>query len=486
MINGSIFHLPLADKSVHCIVLSPPYWGLRDYGLAPIVISGELDCVHKWSSEREARATNNTAHKGKVIQKEGYINPFRAGASYIDQPLPQGGGSFCLNCSAWRGSLGLEPTPELFIEHCRIYARECWRVLRDDGTMWVNIGGSYAASGRGGGGSGVHDKDVGRSITIANQRRAPAKGYKQKDLVPTPWLFAIALQQDGWYLRSDIIWQKPNPMPESVTDRPTRSHEYVFLFSKSRRYFYDADAVRESQTGNTHSRGYGDGGAKARAAERQGRHKDWAEKTRAIIVPGGRNLRSVWTIPTHGFDKAHFATFPPRLIEPMIKAGTSERGVCIKCGSQFERVVNKEQITDNHWSDKSGQHRANVPGQEVSSTSVFRTHKYNINHTLGFRPTCRHYDHLPHDRTDPNWTVPLNWPTGKAIVLDPFGGAGTTELVAAQLGRRGVSVELSPEYCRMGRERIADDMLPMLELIERKQVLQQASLFAPDNGKISP
>lgn len=480
MINGSIFHLPLADKSVHCVVFSPPYYGLRDYQLDPIIIGGELDCVHEWGSEQLIKQQSNWhTLDDYIIGAHGNVGSGKQNAGKSGTH-----GSFCLNCSAWRGSLGLEPTPELFIEHCRIYAKECWRVLRDDGTMWVNIGASYAGSGKGGNpDKSPHQKQATNKGSLTGSSPI-LNNYKAKDLVPTPWLFAIALQQDGWYLRSDIIWQKPNPMPESVTDRPTRSHEYVFLFSKSRRYFYDADAVRENVSGTAHKRQKKDGSSPSLnfkmgvVGSGNRNNPSFQSYMKDLPAAAGRNLRSVWEINTHGFSEAHFATFPPRLIEPMIKAGTSEGGVCVECGGQFERVVDRLTATP-------GQPVGYIQNTRMRNDGDRAGHWINqSSHTLGFRPTCNHYDHLPHDRTDPDWTAPLNWLTEKATVLDPFGGAGTTELVAVRLGRCGVSIELSREYCRMGSDRIADDMPPMLELIERKREPRQVPLFAPDNGKI--
>ncbi len=464
MINGSIFHIPLKNKSVHTIIYSPPYFGLRDYGLDPILIGGKLDCVHEWGSELQV----DKQHQWKPGHGGLQDNQVRAGAH------KRFNGSFCLNCNAWRGLLGLEPTPELFIEHCKIYARECWRVLRDDGTMWANIGSSYSGSW----GSQSHDPEGKAKRAGYNTRQPtsyPHAVYKSKDLIPTPWLFAIALQQDGWYLRSDIIWQKPNPMPESVTDRPTRSHEYVFLFSKSKRYFYDADAVREKLTQSSISRLSQDIENQIGTTRANGGMKTNGN-FKAVGNPAGRNLRSVWSIPTHGFSEAHFATFPPKLIEPMVKAGTSEGGVCVECGSQFERVVNTSYSNPGNRSTNGPRSKS-----QRHESLGFDVRLEKTNHTLGFRPTCTHYDHLEYDRSDPDWIAPLNWPTDKAIVLDPFGGAGTTQLVATRLGRQGVSIELSPEYCRMGRDRTRDDIPPMMELIDRTvdalQKPQQAALF---------
>ncbi len=211
------------------------------------------------------------------------------------------------------GQLGLEKTPELYVEHLVAVFREVRRVLRDDGTLWLNLGDSYASTSA----SGTQGQPGQRADRTFTAERMPAKTgavLKSKNLVGIPWRVAFALQADGWYLRSDIIWHKPNPMPESVTDRPTKSHEYLFLMSKNATYYYNADAIRESGVEPNRQRNDRVGGTHEAAI----RHS-----------PGGimrasetRNKRSVWTVPTHPYPKAHFATFPPRLIEPCIKAGT--------------------------------------------------------------------------------------------------------------------------------------------------------------------
>lgn len=301
----------MEPESVHCVVTSPPYWGLRDYG----------------------------------------------------QP----------------GQLGLEPTPEQYVENMVAVFREVRRVLRSDGTVWLNLGDSYAGGGTSP--QGLTGQMATRAVAAsrAHRRRngltggtrtvdvslggSSAPGLKPKDLVGIPWRVAFALQADGWYLRSDIIWSKPNPMPESVTDRPTKSHEYLFLLSKSARYYYDADAVREPNSN----------------PELTEMRVDWRERPnngewpsgtggRMGSVTQGRNLRSVWTIATQPYRGAHFATFPEALVEPCIKAGSPVSG----------------------------------------------------------------------------------------IVLDPFGGSGTTARVANRLSRRAVLIDLNPDYLRQQMKRNRD------------------------------
>ena len=287
----------LPDESVHCVVTSPPYWGLRDYNVA--------------------------------------------------------------------GQIGLEPDFNDYIAAMVGVFREVRRVLRSDGTLWLNLGDSYA----GGGGSfegernwraGNPEKNKGNSNRDGLGR---VSGLKPKDLCGMPWRVAFALQADGWWLRQDIIWSKPNPMPESVTDRCTKAHEYLFLLSKNARYYYDAEAIKEPALMNCGPWG-GRGDAKRDPEVRT----DLPEL--AWQQNGSRNKRSVWEIATAPFSEAHFATFPPALIEPCIKAGCPVGGT----------------------------------------------------------------------------------------VLDPFGGAGTTGLVADRLQRDAILIELNPEYAAMADRRINADL----------------------------
>jgi DNA modification methylase len=390
ILNGNALHIPLADQSVQCVVTSPPYWGLRDYGIG--------------------------------------------------------------------GQLGLEPTPEEYVANMVAVFREVWRVLRDDGTLWLNLGDSYAGSW---GNYGARNGEQRSRIAERWHRpgyedprqgweglppTANVPGCKPKDLVGIPWRVAFALQADGWYLRSDIIWSKPNPMPESVTDRPTKSHEYVFLLTKQARYYYDGEAVREGfadeRMGNpgAYNWSYANDPESGKGVRGSGGPsvKLQSEGWNADGAKSGRNRRTVWTIATQPYSGAHFATFPEALVEPCLLAGTSERGCCPVCGKAWKRVVEKSQTEDMRWSDNGGRARANVPGQETSETSVFRTGKWNVSNTTGWLPACEH-DAAP---------VPC-------VVFDPFSGSGTVGVVAQRHGRRFVGLELSMPYIRLAQERIA-------------------------------
>ena len=280
----------LPERSIQTVVTSPPYWGLRDYGTAAWD-GGDPACDHTPRPSGGPSMLEGASQRGRSDTRA-----CGCGAVRIDSQI------------------GLEPTPEEYVATMVEVFAQVRRVLRDDGTVWLNLGDSYASGPVIGfnGGKGQH---VGAKF----DKRPP--GLKVKDLVGIPWRVAFALQADGWYLRSDIIWAKPNPMPESVIDRPTKAHEYVFLLSKSARYFYDADAVREPAE-------YGRRSAfRSTSYEDHLAHANGLERREPVTNGGsnpevGRNLRSVWNIPTEPFPEAHFATFPKALVEPCVKAGS--------------------------------------------------------------------------------------------------------------------------------------------------------------------
>jgi DNA modification methylase len=278
--QANALYLPIADNSVDCVVTSPPYWGLRDYGTATWV-DGDEECDHM-GNVHSTQTGFNKRWFGKefATDKQGGLKEFYK--------------NVCGKCGAVRkdDQLGLEETPEEYCNNMTNVFREVWRVLKPTGTVWLNLGDSYVGT-----------------------------GHKAKDLVGIPWRVAFALQADGWYLRSDIIWSKPNPMPESVKDRPTKAHEYIFLLTKSKNYYYDADAIgepakdwgiRDRTNGKYHNEGTG-------LQPHTGLEKSYATK----------NKRSVWSITTKPYADAHFATFPEDLIEPCILAGSPEGGIVL-------------------------------------------------------------------------------------------------------------------------------------------------------------
>ena len=283
--------------------------------------------------------------------------------------------------------IGRENSPAAYVDRLVESFRAVRRTLRPDGSLWLNVGDSYAAG-------------------------VLPEGVKKKDLIGIPWLLAFALRADGWHLRSDIVWAKPNGTPESVKDRPSRCHEYVFLLTKSARYFYDREAVREPNTSPKPT------GRKAAALALKARAGGaWAEnkEVRGGFVtynPRGRNRRTVWSIPTASFrparvgitDVDHFALFPPDLVKPCLLAGTSEGGCCPNCGRSWRRVADAEDATRDTF------HQA-----------------------CGCEPA----------------------PSAPCRVLDPFAGSCTTGVVCIQTGRDFVGCELNPDYARLGHARLA-------------------------------
>lgn len=364
----------MPESSVHCCVTSPPYWGLRDYG--------------------------------------------------VD------------------GQIGLEDTPEAFIGKMVDVFRAVRRVLRDDGTLWLNLGDSYNA------GTSAKRKKPKTSVDVGGWNDAEIDGgarindptRKTKDLCMMPWRVALALQADGWWIRSVIVWAKKSPMPESVTDRPTSSWEPIFLMAKSERYFYDAEAVKEEAT-PAGKRGPSNKSAGKLGGELAGAYNNRRADFRAEC--GGvqsRNQRNVWHLGPEPYSEAHFATFPTEIPRRAIKAGTSEKGCCPACGAPYRRVVERTQVlrdrpnalTKRDGTNGTGNHCANtVAGVDVRTT--------------GWHPTCGCAAGAP---------VPC-------VVLDPFLGSGTTVAVARELGRHGVGCELNPEYAELARRRIGKAERPL-------------------------
>ena len=333
----------LPDESVHCCVTSPPYWGLRDYGTGTWE-GGNAECDHQGpmaggfkSSGLNARKNENgwLADDGKV--KPTYLTAYRG---------------VCGKCDACRidQQLGLEQTPEEYVAKMVEVFREVQRVLSKDGTLWVNMGDCYSAVGKSGGGEQGEKwtHTGGQHIGPRNGKWRPAPdGLKPKDLCGIPWRVAFALQADGWYLRCDIIWSKPNPMPESVTDRPTKAHEYLFLLAKSGKYYYNAEAIREAAAERDDERPFGNAGGNRHGDEERiyrskkpdgwdtgpgghgSIHRDGRQAGEVSKIRYGRNRRTVWTIATQPYKEAHFATFPEELVRPCILAGCPEGGTVL-------------------------------------------------------------------------------------------------------------------------------------------------------------
>jgi len=341
--QASAHRIPLRSESVQTCVTSPPYWGLRAYaGEQSFVWGGEPGHAHEWDGYEVRRQTGGTgastlgaASGGHGISDAGILRSQERQQTRPDSAATCG-------CGAWYGALGLEPTPDLFVAHMVEVFREVRRVLRPDGTLWLNLGDSYSTGNSGqlrrdNSGGVVHAggaQKFEQPSSTANPGRAPFDGLPPKNMIGIPWRVAFALQADGWYLRSDIVWSKPNPMPESVTDRPTKSHEYVFLLSKSDRYFYDADAIREPVQQSSLDRvaqNNGNPTFDGARARREAGHISGRDTMRPdqLVPENGRNARSVWNIATQPYPGAHFATFPESLPERCIKAGSARGDVIL-------------------------------------------------------------------------------------------------------------------------------------------------------------
>lgn len=309
----------LPNESIDCCVTSPPYYGLRDYGTGKW-IGGDPDCPH-YRTTKKSDATA-TGHK-----------------AMMDGGHPVGDAIYktiCPLCGAVREDkqIGLEENPEQYVQRLVEVFREVKRVLKNDGTLWLNIGDSWWGSGSRGydftkNSKGMGEVQMGSKGTLQLSNPPKLVGsqgdYKDKDIIGIPWMLAFALRADGWYLRQDIIWSKPNPMPESVRDRCTKSHEYIFLLTKSKKYHYDSDAIKEKaktkpQKRNKHNEGYQADYAKG---------DRFSDGDRVYGADGFRNKRDVWSVPLHPLKEAHFATFPEKLIEPCVLAGCIQGGIVL-------------------------------------------------------------------------------------------------------------------------------------------------------------
>lgn len=317
----------LPDGCVHMCVTSPPYYGLRDYQTADWVGGNDPNCDHVANSSKTKLQNNPEFDEGRPSREATKLPGY-----YYD--------SVCEKCGAVKEDhqLGMESTPEEFISNLVNVFREVKRVLRDDGTLWVNIGDSYAGANGNGYKQSIANENASTSGGHYNEdfrkkmKRVDTK-CKPKDLIGIPWMLAFALRADGWYLRQDIIWKKENCMPESVKDRCTKNHEYIFLLAKSQQYYFDNDSIREPLSKSsierveygwdcdrpsTKNNSLGDG---------EGIHTD--KMGSRFANPLGRNKRSVWTTTLQPFREAHFATYPEKLIEPCILAGCPEGGVVL-------------------------------------------------------------------------------------------------------------------------------------------------------------
>ena len=538
----------IPDKTFHTVVTSPPYWGLRDYGTATW-IGGDPNCPHM----RTTKVSKNTITGHKTMFEQG---------SVVGDAIFK---TICPLCGAVRqdSQLGVEETPQEYVANMVQVFREVKRVLRDDGTLWLNLGDTYynyRADGK------YPKQTVSKTKQdlpeFSTARGNKLEGLKSKDLIGIPWRVAFALQEDGWYLRQDIIWHKPNPMPESVKDRCTKSHEYIFLFSKSKNYYFDNESIKEKSTESSVNRlsqnienqkgssrvpnktngnmfAVGDEMRNKRSVwtmdskykddEQEREHRQGMSKTRGdklvvtrpklpsqenfvkyiksktnvdvltdytgikkstiehwfrldktgfsypsrddwmkvstlindnsdkfnkinemmtheeyhydeIVTSDTRNKRSVWTVTTKPYKEAHFATYPPDLIEPCILAGCPDK-VCKSCGTPYEKIYDSKKIKRNELDPKDSRYRPNNYEGAYKDINGKGDAGYNITNFVGYKQQC-------------NCTTKE---TEGGHVLDPFGGAGTTALVSDRLKRHSSLIELNDEYATITEKRLRED-----------------------------
>lgn len=367
------------------------------------------------------------------------------------------------------GQLGLEPTIEAFVENTVIYCRELMRVLRPDGIFWLNLGSSYAADPTTDG----SDFDDGRANRRKRTSGGVPSGFKRKDLIGVPWIVALALQKDGWYLRSEVIWQKASPMPESCKDRPTRSHEHVFMLTKSPNYYFDHVGAQEECTGGAHTRGKGTN-PKAMVNKADGdrsmmpKQNDSFSKNMSGLVER-RNARSVWKIASYSLKMKHFAAFPPELVRRCLAGTVGELGTCCgKCGKQPKRKTKAVRVPTRPGTNSKIQRGAARDGspydQHSGSIIGNRDRHRHVTHTetIGWTPSCK-CDGVADVR---------------CRVLDCFHGAGTTMKVCERFELEYTGIEINQEYVDSSMER------PDVVFPHERKAKRIASVKPKNNGQM--
>lgn len=455
----------IPDKSVQCVVTSPPYFNLRDYETDSLIWGGDPECDHEWGKERMIKNTPQRDHDGAYA-----FGDTRGQEDWRDgTELNASQGRCCQKCDAWLGSLGNEPTVEMYVEHIVEISKEIWRVLRDDGTFYINLGDSY-------------DDDAG--------------------LVGMPWLVAFALKNEGWNLKSEIIegwilereiiWNKPNPTPESTSSRPSRSHEQIFMFTKSKKTMFWVNFKREKGTrtkpepdyiyidtveGKEYEDPPEDYDSKLDRWKRKNLWKGYKHyfdmdavrkpfksldtsprKTSTIPSstrsdrhqgqeffgnPDGRNIRTVWEFPVARFPESHFSVFPMELPNECILESSSPKS-CEHCGASWVRKVEREVQHRSHAArggnfDLQGKYGDVTPRDDIRDDNDVRLGPVTITKTAGWIPSC--------DCSDNNGS-------GRSVILDPFGGSGTTGISAHNNGRDCILIDLKKEYAEMAARRL--------------------------------
>lgn len=477
--HGNVFNIlpQLPSRSVHCVVTSPPYWGLRDYGTGEWE-GGDSKCNHRRVSQDQL----------EIAIKTSTLGPNRDGVSgqkNTGNPHKGWAGGICGKCRATRKDqqIGSEPIPDcetkgqaqcgkcFICSMVRVF-REIKRILRNDGTLWLNLGDTYNSNSENRNGmTGTLDKgrqqEFRKKLHGHKHEEYTTDNLRKGNLIGIPWRVALALQYDRWILRGDNIWAKPNPMPESVTNRCTKAHEYMFLFTKTDDYYFDMEAIKQGfadkrmgnpgryksglktlqtpmgihgkgVTGNGWNEGGETTGANKRSIwsiESETSLIEWlAENNPEVLnqyLQESTHKKDVWSIASYAYPGAHFATFPPKLVLPCILAGTSEKGCCSECGKPWERVVSEAKGGTKGTSWVNHDNDSTV-GRNVTPNNPGVNYKsYKPGQTIGWQATCN-----CHSELEP---IPCT-------VLDPFIGSGTTCCVSLVNQRYSIGIELSDKY----------------------------------------
>jgi len=425
----------MAEWSSDCIdfvMFSPPFWGLRDYGEeAESVWGGDKDCNHIWNEEVDA------PNKRKGEKPPGKYGAKETVGSRGDYPNSK----FCSKCGAWRGQLGLEPDYRMYVQHLVEVGREIKRILKPSGSWYLNLGDTYSthASKR----SGQFGKEIKEGFDDVFTRKKPDTGLPEKCKMLMPYRVALALVDDGWICRNDIIWLKPNPMPSSVKDRLNTTTERIFHFVNEKQYYYDLDVVREPHKKESIKRdksGYPDSPMKGRYKVPKEHREEVSDRNDGFCHPKGKNPGDVIEQTTEPFPEAHFAIYPPKLCEKPIKSSCPPK-VCVECGEPYVRKTEKK-ITFHSGSGKAG----NPPnGKYGKDWEQAKSGNYDIR--MGPKTSINFK----------GWEKKCNCSAAKTkpgIVLDPMCGAGSTLVKAKQLGRRYIGIEISEEYAEIARNRL--------------------------------
>lgn len=425
------------DESIDMVLTSPPYWGLRDYGIEQI-FGGDKDCEHEWNYSSKEH-DNLRYRRGSSIVGNEKNKIIHSGKTYSS-------GWFCSKCQAWKGQLGLEPTPEIYIEHLTQIFNEAKRVLKKEGTLWLNMGDTYGGSNTGHAGPA---QTKWQTVPRGNGKSLQGK-LQPKCLLMIPERLAWSLIQNGWILRNKIVWIKPNCMPSSVKDRFTNKWEHIFLFSKSRRYYFDLDAVREAHKSDTPQALRDFERMKKGRQEFNGTRKTSGYQNAFVAGdPKGKNPGDVWIINTQPcpVKGIHFATFPEKLCEKAIKTGCPEE-ICKKCGKARERITKG-----------TSQSAFNIRVRDVKKGRIKHTDRKASQKEIDKYKEGK--THVGEGIKTVGWTsCDCNAGFEPGIVLDPFCGIGTTCFVARDLKRNYIGIDIKKEYCEKAeRKRLAQGVL---------------------------